>query len=118
MHWQVGDARITKVIETELHWPFKALLPGVTEEMVDSVPWLRPHFVDERSRMILSIHALVVEPEGRRILVDTCIGNDEPRPARPVNELQAGCPGDREAAGFPPSSIDTVVCTHRHVDHV
>jgi glyoxylase-like metal-dependent hydrolase (beta-lactamase superfamily II) len=118
MHWQVGDVRITKVIETELHWPFKALLPGATEEVVDSVPWLRPHFVDERGRMILSIHALVIESQGQRILVDTCIGNDKPRPTRPFNQLQTGFLGDLEAAGFPPSSIDTVVCTHLHVDHV
>ena len=77
-----------------------------------------PNFVDERGRLILSVHALVVESQGQRIMVDTCIGNDKPRPTRPFNQLQTNFLGDLEAAGFPPSSIDTVACTHLHVDHV
>jgi glyoxylase-like metal-dependent hydrolase (beta-lactamase superfamily II) len=118
MRWQVGDVTITKVPEVELHWPWRALLPDVDDALVDRYPWMRPHFVDERGRIILSIHALVVESAGRRILVDTCVGNDKPRPTRSFNGLQTDFLGELERAGFPPSSIDTVVCTHLHVDHV
>jgi glyoxylase-like metal-dependent hydrolase (beta-lactamase superfamily II) len=118
MRWQVGDVRISKVTEVELHWPFSALLPEVTEEIAERIPWLRPHFVDERGRMILSIHALVIESQGQRILVDTCVGNDKPRPVRPFNQLQTNFLAELDQAGFPRETIDTVVCTHLHVDHV
>jgi glyoxylase-like metal-dependent hydrolase (beta-lactamase superfamily II) len=118
MRWQVGDATITKVLEKELHWPFSALLPDVTPELIDSHPWMRPHFVDDQGKMVLSMHGLVIESEGRRILVDTCIGNDKVRPTRSFNQLQTSFLADLEQAGFPTSSIDSVVCTHLHVDHV
>jgi len=102
----------------ELHWPFSALLPEVTPELIDERPWMRPHFVDEKGKMVLSIHGLVVESQGKRILVDTCIGNDKVRPTRSFNNLQTTFLADLEQAGFAPSSIDQVVCTHLHVDHV
>ena len=118
LQWTIGDVTITRVQEIELHWPFTALLPDATPEMVEATPWMRPHFADERGKLILSIHALVVQSQGQNILVDTCIGNDKPRPTRAFNELSTGFLGDLTAAGFPPEQINTVICTHLHVDHV
>ncbi|HEV7732345.1 MAG TPA: MBL fold metallo-hydrolase [Candidatus Binatia bacterium] len=65
-----------------------------------------------------AIHALVIESQGRRIVVDTCIGNDKERTIPPWNRLQGPFLRDLEDAGFPRESIDTVLCTHLHVDHV
>ena len=45
------------------------------------MPWLYPDFVDEEDRMRLSIHALLVEAPGLRLVVDTCVGNDKAAPA-------------------------------------
>lgn len=116
--WQIGDVRVTKVIETVVAWRFSILLPDCTPELVDSVPWMRPHFADDDGKMLLSIHALVVESQGRRILVDTCIGNDKARPSRSFNMLQTDFLERLAAAGFPADTIDVVTCTHLHVDHV
>lgn len=116
--WQIGDVRITKVPEVELHWPWKALVPAVTPELLEATPWMAPHFVDEAGKLVLSIHALVIESQGKRIIVDTCIGNDKPRPTRAFNELQTDFLEQLTEAGFPPESIDAVLCTHLHVDHV
>lgn len=116
--WQIGDVRITRVVETEVNWPFTALLPEVTPDLVEATPWMSPHYVDEKGRMRLSMHTLVVESQGQRILVDTCIGNDKPRPTRAFNQRDTPFLAELEAAGFPPDSIDTVCCTHLHVDHV
>jgi len=116
--WQIGDVRVTKVVETVVAWRFSILLPDCTPELVDSAPWMRPHFVDDDGKMLLSIHALVVESQGRRILVDTCIGNDKARPSRSFNMLQTDFLSRLGAAGFPPETIDVVTCTHLHVDHV
>jgi glyoxylase-like metal-dependent hydrolase (beta-lactamase superfamily II) len=118
MHrWQIGDVRITRVQELEapgLHW----LLPDAIPENLKAIPWLAPDFVDERGEALASVHALVVEAPGRRIVVDTCVGNDKERPIPPWNLRQGPFLKDLEAAGFAPESIDTVLCTHLHVDHV
>lgn len=116
--WQIGNVRVTKVEEVELHWPFKALLPEVTPELIEATPWMRPHFVDEAGKMVLSIHALVVESQGKTIIVDTCIGNDKPRPTRGFNQLDTDFLDGFRAAGFTPDGVDAVFCTHLHVDHV
>jgi len=118
MKWKIGDVTITKVLEKEMHWPFKALLPAATEEVVDGVPWLAPHYVDEAGKLILSVHCLAIESQGQRLLVDTCIGNDKDRPTRPFDGLDTSFLSDLEAAGFPRDSVDAVMCTHLHVDHV
>ena len=116
--WSVGDARLTRIAELEVHWPFSILLPGA-DEVIDDYDWLRPDFVTDDGRMRLSMHSVVIESAGLRIIVDTCVGNDKSRPgAPPFEQLSTPFLGDLEAAGFAPETIDYVVCTHLHVDHV
>jgi glyoxylase-like metal-dependent hydrolase (beta-lactamase superfamily II) len=67
----------------------------------------------------MSIHSLVVETPSRRIVVDTGLGNDkEGRNVPTWNNRKEPFLETMTAAGFPPDSIDTVLCTHLHVDHV
>ena len=117
--WQIGDVRITKVTELEMPGPGTFILPEATPEALLAGPsWLRPHFVTDEGQAILSIHSFVVESSGARILVDTCVGNDKPRPIPDWDRRQGPFLQDLEAAGFPVESIDRVLCTHLHVDHV
>jgi glyoxylase-like metal-dependent hydrolase (beta-lactamase superfamily II) len=116
--WQIGKVRVTKVVEAPFVWEPTVVIPDVTPEMVAALPWLHPHFVDDAGNMLLSVHALVVESEGRRILVDTCVGNHKERPHPDMHRLDTTFLADLEAAGFPPATFDTVCCTHLHVDHV
>ena len=83
------------------------------------IGWLQPDFAGERGRLKMSIHALVVEAPSRRIIVDTCLGNDKENRRIPAwNKLQTSFLADLAAAGFAREAIDTVICTHLHVDHV
>jgi glyoxylase-like metal-dependent hydrolase (beta-lactamase superfamily II) len=66
----------------------------------------------------MSVHALVVDTPSRRIMVDTCIGNDKERSVPTWSKMHGPFLDDLTAAGCPPDSIDTVLCTHLHVDHV
>ncbi|HYW92861.1 MAG TPA: MBL fold metallo-hydrolase [Gammaproteobacteria bacterium] len=116
--WQIGDVRVTKVVEMEVAGGSEFILPQATPEAVREMQWMWPHFMDERGRLIMSVHALVIETPGRRIVVDTCIGNDKPRRIPGWNMLQKPFLRDLEQAGYPPPSIDAVLCTHLHVDHV
>jgi glyoxylase-like metal-dependent hydrolase (beta-lactamase superfamily II) len=117
LRWQVGDVRITRVQELELPG-LHFILPDAVPEKLGRIPWLAPHFVDARGEALASIHALALEAGGMRIVVDTCIGNHKPRPIPAWNELDGPFLRDLAAAGFPPESVDAVVCTHLHVDHV
>jgi glyoxylase-like metal-dependent hydrolase (beta-lactamase superfamily II) len=119
MRWQIGQVRITKVVELESTGGSRFLLPQATPEEVQKIDWLAPHFADERGRLKLSVHALIIETPTRRIMVDTCLGNDKQGRAIPHwNERQGTFLADIAAVGYPAESIDTVLCTHLHVDHV
>jgi glyoxylase-like metal-dependent hydrolase (beta-lactamase superfamily II) len=119
MHWKVGQVTITKIVELETTGSTRFILPQATAEEIRKLPWLIPHFATEEGRLRMSIHALVVETPARRIVVDTGLGNDkEDRSVPTWNHRKTPFLETLTAAGFPPDSIDTVFCTHLHVDHV
>ena len=119
MRWRIGDVTITKVVELAVTGGSRFILPQATYEAVLPIGWLQPDFADERGRLKMSIHALVVETPARRIIVDTCLGNDKENRRIPNwNKLQTSFLSDLAAAGYARDTIDTVVCTHLHVDHV
>jgi glyoxylase-like metal-dependent hydrolase (beta-lactamase superfamily II) len=119
MHWNVGKVKITKIVELETTGHTRFILPQATKEEIRKLPWLVPHFATEEGRLKMSIHALVVETPTRRIVVDTGLGNDKEGRAVPTwNNRKTPFLETMTAAGFPPDSIDTVLCTHLHVDHV
>ena len=119
MKWRIGRVTVTKIVEMEVTGGSRFILPDATYEAVLPIGWLQPHFADERGRLKMSIHALVVETPERRIVVDTCLGNDKQNRRIPSwNNLQGSFLADLALAGFPREAIDTVMCTHLHVDHV
>jgi glyoxylase-like metal-dependent hydrolase (beta-lactamase superfamily II) len=119
MYWNVGRVKITKVVELETIGSTRFILPLATNEEVRKLPWLIPHFATEEGRLKMSIHSLVVETPTRRIVVDTGLGNNkEGRKVPTWNKREGPFLQTMRDAGFPPESIDTVLCTHLHVDHV
>ena len=119
MQWRIGAVTVTKIVELEVTGGSRFLLPQATYEEILPIEWLQPDFADERGRLKMSIHALVVETPGRRIIVDTCLGNDKENRRIPTwNRMQTSFLADLAAAGYARETIDTVVCTHLHVDHV
>lgn len=118
MRWRVGDVTVTRIVELEATGGSRFILPEATPDAVRPHRWLFPHFMDERGRLRMSVHALIVDTPARRILVDTCIGNDKERGIPTWSRLHGPFLADLAAAGCPPASIDTVLCTHLHVDHV
>jgi glyoxylase-like metal-dependent hydrolase (beta-lactamase superfamily II) len=119
MHWNVGKVRITKIVELETLGSTRFILPLATNEEIQKLPWLIPHFANEEGRLKMSIHSLLVETPARRIIVDTGLGNDkQSRNVPSWNNRKDPFLDKLTAAGFPPESIDIVLCTHLHVDHV
>ncbi len=116
LQWEIGEARVTRVVELPpLALP--GLLPDATPEAVAPYEWLAP-FVDEEGELLLSIHCLVIEVGERSIVVDTCIGNDKPRNLDFWSHLDTNFLERFADAGFDVERVDTVLCTHMHIDHV
>ncbi|WP_369185799.1 MBL fold metallo-hydrolase [Streptomyces sp. Y1] len=116
--WSLGDITVRRIDEIELPretgpW----LLPAATKDVLDEAPWLRPDFADADVPRLAS-HSFAVEAGGLRILVDTGIGNGKNRANPAWNALDTDFPARLTAAGFPPESVDLVITTHLHTDHV
>ena len=116
--WKIGNVTVTRVVEMQVNGGTKFILPDATREACLSIDWMQPHFMDENGNLIMSIHALVVDTGEKRIIVDTCIGNDKKRNIPSWSNLQTDFLSDLVKSGYSRESIDTVMCTHLHVDHV
>lgn len=119
MNWTVGRVKITKIVEIETVGHTRFILPQATPEKIKQMPWMAPHFANDEGRLRMSVHSLVVETPSQRIVVDTCIGNDKQGRGVPTwNNLNTPFLQTMSAAGYAPETIDMVLCTHLHVDHV
>src|SRR5580704_13157445 len=118
LSWQVGRVKITRIVEIDLPVP-RSALPLATPEALRQSPWLYPHFVSEDDAILkLSVHALLVEAPGLKLVVDTCIGNDRPRDITGGEPLSTPFLQQLGDVGWSREGVDAVVCTHLHVDHV
>ena len=122
LKWKIGDVTVTRVVEFESPVAYNADAPffaGLTVEGLRTMPWLFPNFASEDGTLKLSIHALLVEgPGGLKLVVDTCVGNDKPRNMTRQRPLHRPFLQHIAEVGFARESVNTVVCTHLHVDHV
>jgi glyoxylase-like metal-dependent hydrolase (beta-lactamase superfamily II) len=117
--WRIGDvevARIAEIYGFQDHiW---MLLKDADAEYVKQFPWLQPHFATPEGLMILSFQCFVLRSQGKNVMIDTCIGADRKREYDVFCNLKTTFLQDLEHAGYPVQSIDTVMCTHLHFDHV
>jgi glyoxylase-like metal-dependent hydrolase (beta-lactamase superfamily II) len=116
--WKIGGTTITRVVEIEGSSPGSFFFRDATPERLLQHAWLRPRFLTDEGRAIASIHCFVIQSEGRSIVVDTCVGNDKPRALKAWHLRQGKFLEDLAEAGFARERVDTVLCTHLHVDHV
>ena len=117
--WSVGDHTVRRIDETVL--PAETgpwLMPGATADVVARTSWLRPDFADEEGILRLASHSFALEADGLRILVDTGIGNGKRRTNPAWHNLNSDYDARLTAAGFAPETVDVVILTHLHTDHV
>src|ERR1700692_4468675 len=123
LKFTVGDLTIHRIIEQETTFlPALDLLPALTPDLLaENRPWMREAAaLDAQDVLILCFQSYIVKTPHHTILVDSCIGNDKPRPLRPKWNMKTDDTYMRAltAAGFSVGDIDFVMCTHLHVDHV
>ena len=119
---RIGAATVTRIEESyapnfDATKFFADWRPDVVGEHRD---WMVSDHYDPASGFLkLSIHSWLIKLGGRTILIDACVGNHKPRPARPMWHLMETRYLERMAeAGIRPQDIDMVMCTHLHMDHV
>ena len=118
----VGEFEISRVVESEV--PFieaNVFLPDFTPDALEqNRDWLVPRFADPASgKLVFAFQSYVVKTPRHTIIVDTCVGADKPRPARPTWHMQKWTYlADLAKIGVTPEQVDFVMCTHLHIDHV
>jgi glyoxylase-like metal-dependent hydrolase (beta-lactamase superfamily II) len=118
-----GDLTIHRIIEQETTFlPALEMLPTLTpERLAENRPWMKKAgAIDDSDALILCFQSYIVKTPHHTVLIDSCIGNDKPRPTRPNWNMKTDDIYMRglNAAGFTVGDIDYVMCTHLHVDHV
>ncbi len=121
--FKAGDLTIHRIIEQETTFlPALDFLPALTPEVLaENRAWMQAaKALDASDVLILCFQSYVVKTPHHTILIDSCIGNDKPRPQRPKWNMKTDDTYMRAlaAAGISVGDIDYVMCTHLHVDHV
>ena len=122
LKFSVGDLTIHRIVEQEGPVFPLDLFPALTPEIVaENRGWLRKAgALNDNDTLILAFQSYVVRTPHHTILIDSCIGNDKPRPGRPVWHQKTDDSFMRglKTADVAVEDIDFVMCTHLHVDHV
>ncbi len=102
----LGRWKIDKLFETEVAVTTQFLFP----EWGDASP---------PDPLVLSIHTMVLRDGQQTILIDTAAGNGKHRPETPfLNNLNTPYISGLATLGIAPETVDFVLFTHLHVDHV
>lgn len=118
MRLQIGEVTITAIVESCSVYGLQDLLPTAKEEEIGHIDWIGPPYITEKGEVVLAIQAFCIETPDRRIIVDTCNGNDKSR-ASGFGHMQQSDLLDRLIQiNFGPENVDIVLCTHLHADHV
>jgi glyoxylase-like metal-dependent hydrolase (beta-lactamase superfamily II) len=120
---KAGDLTIHRIIEQETTFlPAQELFPELTGEVLaeNRAALKAAKALDDNDTLILCFQSYVVKTPHHTILIDSCIGNDKPRPTRPKWNMKTDDTYARamKDAGISVEDIDYVMCTHLHVDHV
>ena len=120
LRWNIGEVSITRIVEREVPIRLDALIAEASAQaLTPHMDWLSPHFIDGTGTLYrLSIHALVIESKGLRIIVDTCIGEHRTQGMDVLDVPVQPFLKQLSAAGFARETIGRVLCTHLHFDHV
>src|SRR3954467_6816005 len=110
LKFAAGDLIIHRIIEQETSFlPALDMLPGLTpERLAENRAWMQQaSALDADDVLILCFQSYIVKTPHHPILVDSCIGNDKPRPLRPKWNMKADDTYRRglAAAGFSPGDI-------------
>jgi glyoxylase-like metal-dependent hydrolase (beta-lactamase superfamily II) len=115
-----GRAAVARVLELRFDLTTRTFPNTPPSGWGDNADLLVPDFLDPDSdRWRIAIQSWVIEVDGLTVVVDTGVGNDRDRPHMPpLDHLSTGFLAALRAAGIDRDTVDVVVNTHIHSDHV
>lgn len=117
--WQIGDVKITQIIETVDGKDIQEGIPNATKENILKISWLKLDFADNEGNLKAQTCTFILETNGLSLVVDTGVGNNKLRNHFPDwNNLETNFLEKIEQAGFLRNKINFVFNTHLHFDHV
>jgi len=110
----VGNVEIISVVDTPMQFPWNLPFPNLTED--DFAPYreLYPSSYGE-GMFATQAGTYVLRSQGKTVLCDTGIG---PGPIQMLGGIEGRLLRALSEAGVPTESVDVVVHTHLHMDHV
>lgn len=92
---------------------------GAMFGVVPKTLWSRVASADDRNRIQMGMNCLLIEGNGKRVLVDAGSGTKIDAKFRDIYAIEKpeAFLDDLRAAGVEPDAIDTVALTHLHFDH-
>ena len=110
----VGNVEIVSLLDTPLEFPWNLFFPKNDRADFDAYKDQYPGcYAGDKFRTYAHCYAL--RSQGKTVLVDTGIG---PGPIEMLGGIRGRLVEEMNAKGVPPESVDAVVFTHLHVDHV
>ncbi len=110
----LGDVELT-IVSDGRYW----MDGGVHFGIVPRVLWEPIISPDEKHRVPMGLNCLLIQSQGKRILVDTGLGSKlSPKRKDMVGlERETGLVRELEKLGIAPTDVDIVINTHLHADH-
>ena len=119
----IGDIEWYRIVETEgPDFNVEFLIPDATPEaLAPHRHWLQPRFLDPATgNLVMAVQSYLLKTRHHTILIDSCVGNDKQRRfhAPWSHRTDTRYLDSLATVGLTPDSIDFVMCTHLHADHV
>jgi len=118
----LGQMTVFKLFEMESGPPLPLIMPQISAaDLAQLATWYRDDTLGptpQASAFMMSMHSYVLRVGKRNILIDACNGNDKHRAIPDVNMCKTSYLANLAALGLTTDSIDLVLCTHLHFDHV
>ena len=104
----VGNVEVVSILDTPMNFPFAAFFPSIDQSEFEPYRDLYPEAFNANGNFQTYAQASVLRSGGQTVLVDTGVGPG----------MNGALLNDLQAKGVPPESVDIVVFTHLHADHV
>ncbi len=115
--WRIGEVEVTCVTETMFDVPPEVIVRDFDPAQVEADnDVLQPDYLTDGGMLRIAIQSFAIISGGHRLIVDTCFGNDHELPY--FSGLRTNHLDSLASIGFDRSVVDSVVCTHLHMDHV
>lgn len=114
----LSSVDIETIFELDASKVISDIIDDATAESIKMIKWLTPPYTTEQGKLKAVNQSFLLKINGKNVLIDTCVGNDRPRPGFPEwgNLKTQYLRNLRKVIN--PNEVDFVLCTHLHFDHI